>query len=217
VPEQTLLLITAASLGFVHTVLGPDHYIPFIAMAEARGWKTRRTLLITFLCGLGHVFSSALIGAFGLALGVSLFKLEALETARGDIAGWLLLGFGLAYTVWGVRKALKNHAHYHTHLVTRHAGKANITPWILFTIFVFGPCEPLIPVLMFPAMQGSVPGVVLITAVFGFFTIGTMLILVLAAQKGLALVPKHSLERYSHALAGGAILICGIGVQFLGL
>ena len=27
-----LLLLTAASIGFIHTLLGPDHYLPFVAM-----------------------------------------------------------------------------------------------------------------------------------------------------------------------------------------
>ena len=39
--------ILGASLGFVHTVLGPDHYIPFIFMAKARKWTMRKTSLIT--------------------------------------------------------------------------------------------------------------------------------------------------------------------------
>ncbi|HOD34406.1 MAG TPA: hypothetical protein PLR20_01590 [Syntrophales bacterium] len=29
------------------------------------------------------------------------------------------------------------------------------TPWVLFTIFVLGPSEPLIPVLMFPAARNA--------------------------------------------------------------
>ena len=40
-----LLLLTAASIGFIHTLLGPDHYLPFVAMSAARGWSSRRTLV----------------------------------------------------------------------------------------------------------------------------------------------------------------------------
>ena len=46
-PDLTLLLVTAASIGVVHTLLGPDHYLPFVAMAKARGWSLARTLRIT--------------------------------------------------------------------------------------------------------------------------------------------------------------------------
>ena len=44
-----LLILTAASIGFVHTLLGPDHYLPFVAMGQPARWSTRRTLWITSL------------------------------------------------------------------------------------------------------------------------------------------------------------------------
>jgi hypothetical protein len=53
-PDITILLVTAASIGFFHTLTGPDHYLPFIVMSEAGNWNTGQTLRITFLCGLGH-------------------------------------------------------------------------------------------------------------------------------------------------------------------
>ena len=98
-----------------------------------------------------------------------------------------------------------------------HPEKANITPWILFTIFVFGPCEPLIPILMYPAAQQSTGGLLLVTAVFGAATIVTMLSVVTAALSGIKLLPTVRLERYSHAIAGATILLCGVSIQFLGL
>ena len=105
--EFWILIGAAATLGFAHTVLGPDHYVPFIAIAKARNWSNRRALGITLVCGIGHVLSSVLIGAAGILFGIQLLKLEALEAVRGNIAGWLLFGFGLAYMIWGIRHALK--------------------------------------------------------------------------------------------------------------
>ena len=35
-PEILLLLTSAAGIAFVHTLLGPDHYLPFVSMAVAR-------------------------------------------------------------------------------------------------------------------------------------------------------------------------------------
>lgn len=63
--EIWILIVTAATLGFVHTILGPDHYLPFIVMSKARNWTTFRTVMITVLCGLGHVASSVVVGAIG--------------------------------------------------------------------------------------------------------------------------------------------------------
>jgi nickel/cobalt transporter (NicO) family protein len=93
----------------------------------------------------------------------------------------------------------------------------SLTPWILFTVFIFGPCEPLIPLLMYPAAKGNMTGVVWVTAVFGAATIMTMLGMVLISSMGIKFIPLGRLERYSHALAGATICLCGITVQFLGL
>ena len=45
-----LLSVTAISIGFLHTLLGPDHYLPFIVLGEAKKWTLRKTMVITFLC-----------------------------------------------------------------------------------------------------------------------------------------------------------------------
>ncbi|MCX6832664.1 MAG: hypothetical protein NT028_11150, partial [candidate division Zixibacteria bacterium] len=66
-----LLAVTAASIGFIHTVAGPDHYIPFIVMAKARKWSMTKTTWITFLCGLGHIGGSVILGLIGVALGIA--------------------------------------------------------------------------------------------------------------------------------------------------
>ena len=62
--DQSILLLmwTAATIGFIHTLAGPDHYLPFVMMARARQWSQRKTLWITLLCGIGHVLSSVVLG-----------------------------------------------------------------------------------------------------------------------------------------------------------
>ncbi|MDP1677195.1 MAG: sulfite exporter TauE/SafE family protein [Bacteroidota bacterium] len=231
--ELSVLLITAASVGFMHTIFGPDHYIPFIAMSKAGNWSKFKTLWVTILCGLGHVGSTIILGLVGIAFGYSIFQIQGVESYRGNIAGWLLIIFGLLYTVWGIRRVILNKPHTHTHI--HHDGamelhshehqnkhehpeyKASMRIWFIFTIFVFGPCEPLIPILMYPAAKGTLTDVVIVCTVFSIVTIGTMLAVVFSALYGLSFVPMKRMEQYSHALGGFAILMCGIAVQFLGL
>lgn len=228
----TALTITAASLAFVHTVLGPDHYLPFIVMSRARKWTIYKTSWVTLLGGFGHVISSILLGTIGIGVGVALNKLEFMESVRGDLAAWLFVLFGLVYMSWGIYRAVKNkphkhihhhgngtvHLHEHSHQEEHdHTHKNNITPWILFTIFFLGPCEPLIPLLMYPAAQNSSWGVAQVSIVFGLITMLTMLVLVLLASYGLSFVRLGKLERYTHAIAGGTILLSGIAILFLGL
>ena len=230
------LYITAATIGFIHTLFGPDHYVPFIVIAKAKNWGASKTLILTILCGIGHIMSSVIIGLAGVIFGINVMKLKAFESFRGNIAGWLLIIFGFTYLVWGIHRAVKNkpHEHIHAHVDSKehlhahshnqeHAhlhmekGKVNITPWILFTIFVFGPCEPLIPLIMYPASKNSSIGVMLVAAIFGIITIFTMLTVVMASYFGLKLVNFGRMERYSHACAGASIFLCGVAVQFLGL
>lgn len=218
---------SAAAVGAVHTALGPDHYLPFIALARARGWSAARTATITVLCGLAHVGSSLLLGLGGVLLGSALFHLERVEAMRGDIAAWLMLGFGLAYAVWGLRQALRgvphSHAHVHAdgtahdhghdhhreHLHPHVERTGALTGWTLFLIFAFGPCEPLIPLLFYPAATGGAGQIAVIVAVFAAATLATMLAMVFA---GLAFDPRRAfprLARWEHALAGGVVALCG--------
>ena len=89
-----------------------------------------------------------------------------------------------------------------------------MTPWVLFTIFVFGPCEPLIPILMYPAAARHWWGVVAVASIFSVATLATMMTIVVGAHLGLAKFSFPWLERYAHALAGGALAACGAAVHF---
>jgi len=229
-----VLLLSAASLGVVHTLLGPDHYLPFIVLSKARKWTRTRTLWITFISGVGHVTGSVILGMIGIAMGISLSKLEAFEASRGSLVGWMLIAFGVLYTAYGVYKYLKKGAHMHVpsflrpksirhehlHLDVNEMKDDNagrLTPWILFLIFVFGPCEVLIPMLIYPAANQSGLGVFLVALVFGIATVGTMMLVVLLGYQGLSLVRFKGREHQLHLFAGLIILLAGAGMQFMGL
>ncbi len=234
-----ILLATAASIAFVHTILGPDHYLVFVAMGKARGWSLARTLRITALCGVGHVLSSVAIGAVGILIGAELTRLVAIESGRGSLAGWALLAFGLVYFAWGIKRIGRGHTHTHVHshgdVVHSHAHDhsrehahphldgegsrkgASVTPWAMFVIFVLGPCEALIPLFMYPAAQQSSSLVFAVALVFGVVTILTMLGAVALSMIGLSRFRFQGLERYSHAIAGASIVACGGAINFAGL
>ena len=233
--EFSVLAGTAVSIGFIHTLLGPDHYIPFIALAKARRWSSFKTSLITLVCGLGHVLSSIFLGLIGIAAGTAIFKLESVESFRGELAAWLLIAFGFTYFVWGIHRAVRNKPHTHTHIHEdgdahnhshSHSGEhshihdsnsSNLTPWVLFIVFILGPCEPLIPLVMYPASKGSYLTVITISGIFALTTIATMLVIVTAGYYGLVNIKVQRFEKYMHALAGLTILLCGGAIKFLGL
>ena len=235
--EILILTATAATIAFVHTILGPDHYLPFIVMSKARNWSMAKTSWITFLCGIGHVMSSIILGTLGIILGIGVQKLEFFESVRGNWAAWAFITFGLVYMIWGLRKAFrkKPHEHAHSHGGFAHihehshhedhahvhneenGAQKNLTPWILFLIFVLGPCEPLIPILMYPAATHSTAGIVIVSVVFSIITIATMISIVLLTTMGIKIIPTGRLEKFTHAIAGATILLSGLAIVFLGL
>src|SRR6188768_1548315 len=111
--EMEILIIAAITIASLHTITGPDHYLPFIALSKSRDWSVSKTIAWTIICGSGHVLSSVLLALGGAALGWSLSKLNWLENIRGGIAGWVMLLFGICYGLWGLYRAFKNNPHKH--------------------------------------------------------------------------------------------------------
>lgn len=224
-----LTLGGAALLGITHTLLGPDHYLPFIFLSKSRNWSLLKTSWITALCGLGHVGSSIAIGAIGILIGKSLAHIEEI---RGDWAAWAFIIFGSVYMAWGIYRAIINkphkHLHFHEdgHLHTHehkheadhgHIHDKKLTPWALFIIFVLGPCEPLFAYFTITSFNSTGWELVDLGIVFSIVTIVTMVAVVLLSVLGLNFLPLGKLEKYMHALAGAIILFSGIAIKFLGL
>ncbi len=233
--DAQILLVTAASVAFLHTVLGPDHYLVFTAMGKARAWSLAKTLRITLLCGLGHVLGSIAIGTVGILAGAQLASLVQIEGVRGSLAGWALLAFGLMYFAWGLRQAGRAHKHSHLHVHkdvvhdhehNHHAdhshvhdadSKNSMTPWAIFIIFVLGPCEALIPLFMYPAAQHNASLIVAVAVVFSTITVATMLACVAVTMIGLEKLRLPATGRYAHAVAGASVLACGALISLFGL
>lgn len=245
--ELGLLTATAVSVAFLHTVIGPDHYVPFVALARARGWTQFQMALTTVACGIGHVAGSVVLGLAGLALGLSLRHVQIIESARADAVAWLMIAFGLTYLTWGFVCAARNaphthrhahadgtiHSHPHVHDLehmhvhesvtrptgtsesTRAAERQGLTAWVLFIVFVLGPCEPLIPLLILPGAEKSWMAFVIVVLAFGLTTVLTMCVCALALYQTSASVPRLGIDlhRYAHALAGFAVLLCGVLIK----
>ena len=70
---------------------------------------------------------------------------------------------------------------------------------------------------MYPAAKNNYFDMIILTLVFSLITIATMIVMVTAASYGFKFLPMKKIERYTHALAGGTIFVCGLGMLFLGL
>ena len=152
------------------------------------------------------------------------------ESTRGAAAGWALIVFGIAYAGWSFARRRRHHRHSHAHGDTAHShehttlshshGSMNpvaFTAWSLFVIFVLGPCEPLIPLLIVPAVSHGVWAATIVALAFGVTTIATMLGVVAIGYAGAHLTVFKRLEPHTHVLAGLAISVSGVAIIALGL
>jgi nickel/cobalt exporter len=226
----TLALVAAAvSLGSIHT-LAPDHWVPFAALARSERWSSRRTALITAACGLGHVTASVALGLLGLLFGLEL--LQTFGQRMESISGLLLIGFGLAYGIWGLHRSLRDrahehahshgHVHVHLHLAISHQPPATgnlhrpLTAWTLFLLFSADPCVAVIP-LLFAAAPLGWPSIVAVVLAYETATIGTMVALVLPARAAADAVRGAWVDRWGDAMAGAVVVLIGVVVMSLGI
>jgi hypothetical protein len=207
------LALAAVSLGALHTA-APDHWVPFAAVARARGWSAGRTARVTALCGFGHVTASVLLGLLGLFFGLEM--LQTFGRRMESVAGLLLIGFGLVYAFWGLRNAAGHHLHGHTHKHYDHVHEpSRVTAWSLFLLFSADPCVAVIPILFTAAPLGAARTVAVVI-LYEAATIATMVLLVLPARAGASLLRGKWLDHYGDAAAGGTIAAVGVVVTLLG-
>lgn len=207
------LATAAVSVAALHT-LAPDHWAPFAAVARARGWSAARTARITLLCGFGHVTASALLGLLGLFFGLEV--LESVGRRMEALAGLLLIGFGLAYAAWGLRRSAGGHFHGHVHPHYDHVhNPEKATVWSLFLLFSADPCVAVIPILFAAAPLGAMRTTAIVL-LYEAATLATMVALVLPARAGVKRLRLPFLDRYGDAAAGGAIAAVGLIVTLLG-
>jgi nickel/cobalt exporter len=205
---------TAAVVGALHS-MAPDHWVPFVAVGRARAWSAARTTQVTLLCGFAHVTVSVVLGLLALRLGQGM--LAAFGARLESVAGILLVGFGLAYGLWGMRRALggKLHGHAHPHFDHVHdPSRATVAGLLL--LFSVDPCVRLIPIILAAAPLGWVKVVALIL-IYEAATLGSMVAIVLVARSGaFSGLRAPWLDRYGDALAGGLIVVTGLAVAVLG-
>jgi hypothetical protein len=132
------------------------------------------------------------------------------------VSGLLLIGFGLAYAIWGLRHVVADrlHGHHHDHYDHVHdPSTASIRS--LVAIYCADPCVAVIPIL-FAAAQVGVPGTLAIVLAYEVATIATMVALVTAARVGAGRLRDRWIQRWGDPVAGCSIVLTGITVAVLG-
>lgn len=218
------LMLTAATVGALHS-LGPDHWLPFAALARARNWTPMRTARLAMICGAGHVTVSAILGILAVMIGRE--AVEAFGTSLHDSAPYLLIGFGFVYltlALWRIsRRRLLHHVDHlegvsHSHGLHHHHhdhGKG-LTEWGLFVLFCCDPCIALIPMIV-AAASGGWGAIGAVVLVYEIATIAAIVILVQTAHAGARRLRLAWIDRYGDAVAGAVIILLGTVVTLLGI
>jgi nickel/cobalt transporter (NicO) family protein len=239
-PLTSLWPLVTASFGvaFFHAAL-PTHWLPFVLVGRAQGWKMGKTLSITALAGGGHVLFTVLLGALVVGAGVAVNRW--MESVFPWIVGGVLVAFGLYYLRRHARgeahghhhshhphgSHAADHAHHHDHhhphehppkISNAEAGglrgdRAAVLG--LLATLTFSPCEGFLPVFAAGSRHGW-HGYLWLSTVLALATWLGMLAFTWLTLNGLERGKSELLERYQNAIVGALLLAIGIG-SMLGL
>lgn len=109
----TTIAVTGFTIAFLHAAI-PTHWLPFVLTGRVQKWSRGKTLLVTAVCGSGHVLFTAVLGFLVAWLGFALNERVGAWFPR--IAGGALLAFGLFY----VYRQFSGHGHGHSHMFGGH-------------------------------------------------------------------------------------------------
>lgn len=236
---NTTVLATLAATGFTvaffHAAL-PTHWLPFVLVARARGWRENKTMGVALAAGLGHVALTSLLGLVVAWLGY------ALDEHFGEIfkmvAGGLLLAVGLYFAVQQLRGAGLRHHHFPggQHHASESCGhekeathlehelresplvEAKTGDWAaisgLMVMLTFSPCEAFLPVYLSGVAFGWT-GFFVLSGILAVGTLGGMALFTWLTLRGLRRFDLRRIERFEAGLLASVFIILGLMMLLL--
>jgi len=232
-PEQTLdpatlVYLTAASATAGLHALIPDHWLPFVLMGKARGWRVAKTLALASASGALHVLLAIGLGAGTYLLGRS--GAQVLAHRLGETLGVLssgalaVFGFGYGAASWLRERryhpaASHDHdhdhdtdaGHHHGHLLERFF-KGSLTGVSLVVVIGVSPCALAFPILLASAAQLGISGVLIVAAGFGAATMLTTLLVTLIGSVSARRLDFPFLTRYGDLISGILVGLVGASI-----
>ncbi len=228
-----LLTGTAIATAAFHTLI-PDHWLPFVLIGRARGWRARTVAAVSGASALIHTGLSVLLGLIAIRIGRE--AMEAVGVTLERVSGALLVVFGLVYAGWAWKKgghfhpggamlhreeegpacdereghSHPGHLHYHAdgRLIESTGGRGAL---YLALIVGVNPCVLVLPILLAAAKHGAV-AVALVSLAYSATTIALMVGLSVAGVAGIRRFEPPGAARYMEAASG--LLIAAVGVVF---
>lgn len=210
------LFLSFAVVGFGSALLHalfPTHWLPFVLVGRAQGWRLRKVLATAVVAATGHIAFTTLVGL--LILGAGELMGRQAQTWLHYSAAALLFGFGGFYLLRATQRRT----------VTAMAGGYGETPpparatdraafWGLVGLLALSPGEVLLSFYLTGAPHGWI-GLTTLTAVFLAGTMLGMIGLISLSWAGMARFRLDRLARYDSAILGGVLLLLGVAVLVL--
>ncbi|MFT3827534.1 MAG: hypothetical protein QM731_26670 [Chitinophagaceae bacterium] len=195
------ILIGSILVSLLHAVI-PNHWLPVLAIGRKEGWGLSAVTRVTFLSGLAHALSTALIGIGLGLLGVQLsvhwhnyFRL---------IAPVILIVMGIFF-IW--QHYRHHHFHLHGHVDTNRSEKKVIAALVL-TMFL-SPCMEIEAYFLTAGSYGWW-FVMVLAAMYCLISITGMVLWVRLAYKGLLKLNWHTLEHNAGIITGLTLIVTGV-------
>jgi hypothetical protein len=228
------LLSTAAATALLHTLI-PDHWLPFVLVGRARGWRASTVAFASGLAAVIHAALSVLLGVLALWIGVA--STDVLGETLERVGAALLVLFGLGYALWAWKKgghfhpggALLHradgghtcsgdegpgnpeHLHYHADDALIGAGTGGWGALGLAVIVGVNPCVLLLPLMLASIPRG--PGTVALVA--AAYTLPAVMLMVGLSVLGVRVGWRIRLPGAArYAELGSGLLIALLGAVF---
>lgn len=191
----SISLLSTFTVALLHTLI-PSHWLCFVVVGRAHGWRIRKTLAVAAAAGVLHVVSTVVLGVGVDHFGKAFLREETLER----VSALVLVGLGCLYLLVHIFRT--GHHHEHDEAVTEKTAFAAL----LFSL-VLSPCSAAIPLLV--AAAGSIRWVALIAGVLLVTTVGGMILLVGLTSLGIEKLQLKFFDRYEKLIVG--LTLCALG------
>ncbi|CAH9100142.1 unnamed protein product [Cuscuta epithymum] len=186
-----------ATVSLLHSFI-PTHWLPFSIVGRAQKWTLSRTLIITALGAILHVFSTSLLGITAITISNTIAGEETVH----KLASLLLIVLGGSYAILFFTGKGSSHSHSHNQPMEKMAVAG------LVLVPALSPCATTLPVFL--AVGNSSSMLVLAIIVLLFSTMTVMTSLVALSFYGASQLKFHWVERYDKLLVGSVLCVVGI-------
>jgi len=222
-------------LSVIHASI-PNHWLPLIAIGKSENWMHSEIMFATVITGLAHTLSTVIIG---IIVGVVGYKLSSsYGIISGVIAPAILVVLGIIYIILDLRGTKHAHAHFtfdklhhhgdpdhghhhdhpHPHILSVTPKTDKKTKWAVLSTLSLGmfltPCIEIEAYYLQASTIGWV-GIWIVSAVYTFVTVGTMMLLVYLGMKGVKNIRSHFLEAHEKRISGIVLIAVGLVVYFV--